>query len=71
MNESADEFITDIIEREERNRQVLPNVAISVVCHTAFNRYFQGLRVETAVSLNLTCGESERHPKIVTKSLEI
>ena len=48
-----------------------PNVAISVVCHTDFNRYFQGLRVETAVSLNLTCGESERHPKIVTKSLEI
>ena len=48
-----------------------PNVAINVVCHAAFSRYFKDLMVGIAVLFNLTCGESERQSKIDTRSCEI
>ena len=48
-----------------------PNVAINVVCHTAFSLYFKDLMVGIAVLFNLTCGESERRSKIDTRSCEI
>ena len=50
---------------------VYPNVAINVVCHAAFSRYFKDLMVGIAVLFNLTCGESERQSKIDTRSCEI
>ena len=50
---------------------VNPNVAINVVCHAAFSRYFKDLMVGIAVLFNLTCGESERQSKIDTRSCEI
>ena len=51
--------------------RVNPNVAINVVCHAAFSRYFKDLMVGIAVLFNLTCGESERQSKIDTRSCEI
>ena len=48
-----------------------PNVAINVVCHAAFSRYFKDLMVGIAVLFNLTCGESEQQSKIDTRSCEI
>ena len=61
----------EVIKTEEKGSDVNPNVAINVVCHAAFSRYFKDLMVGIAVLFNLTCGESERQSKIDTRSCEI
>ena len=71
---SADTYVSDA-KRVERHYgdldELYPNVAINVVCHAAFSRYFKDLMVGIAVLFNLTCGESEQQSKIDTRSCEI
>ena len=64
------DFTWELVESKSSSG-VTPNVAINVVCHAAFSRYFKDLMVGIAVLFNLTCGESERQSKIDTRSCEI